>query len=105
VATNPDYHKLYVKSVAEGNTTSDTGIVPGTWAHVAVVRGEDGSLHIYLDGVQDPSGAAATLELDVSTGITFGTGGSLNTIGIDELRVTRAARYSASFTPPTGTYR
>ena len=78
-----------------------------TWHHLAVVRSGT-ALTIYIDGV---SQASSTDSTNFADGRTLSLGGLFTTSYIqdytgylDDVRITRAARYTGAFTPPTSTY-
>jgi hypothetical protein len=98
--------------VAGGYTITSTGTVTqNAWNHVAVVM-NNGTMTIYVNGVQDTSHAQSLLSSTYSTPIfTVGCGpggqygGSLAQYAyIDEVRVSDVAQYTASFTPPTSAF-
>lgn len=82
----------------------------GLWHHIAVSRAS-GTLRMFIDGVQ-PSGGS------VANAINYGVSGLYLSIGyqrqgsarypfrgqIDEVRITKAGRYTANFTPPSGPF-
>ena len=74
----------------------------GAWHHVAVTRKSDGTVTIWVDGVADGTGSNTA---SVGTGgIMIGnqTGLSRYWTGyIDDIRITRYARYTSNFTPQT----
>jgi len=84
--------------------TSSISVPLNTWAHIAVCR-SSGVTKIFINGVEGASGADTNnwgqngiyIGVDVST--TYMTG------YIDDLRITRYARYTANFTPPTASFR
>ena len=76
----------------------------GQWYHVAVVREADFRIRLFVDGVQlnqstalDVWSQSAALSGRLFVGYPARTGNFF----IDEFRVTKRARYSANFTPPT----
>ncbi|MBA2412834.1 MAG: hypothetical protein H0V63_08415, partial [Burkholderiaceae bacterium] len=92
-----------------GASTDSTGDVVAntTWYHTAWCRSGD-SLYAWLGGVQVGTTQTLTGSIqDTSDNITIGASNSTTnkyggrTAGI---RVTKAARYTASFTPPTLPY-
>lgn len=87
-------------TLSAGTTTLNT------WHHVAVVR-KSGVIKTYLDGVFVASVTAAPYNRSV----VMHVGRSLTSYSdnqfqgyIDELRITKFARYSANFTPPTSAF-
>lgn len=79
-----------------------------TWHHVAWVR-ESGTVYIFFDGVSqsvsDASGGVGSYDFSSERTVVVGRAGALDFDGnIDSLRVTKAARYTANFTPPSGAF-
>ena len=80
-----------------------TSVTINTWHHVAISRNGT-SLKVFLDGVQDGS---TTNSDNIALNSTLLNIGRLpNNSGflvgyIDDLRITKAARYTTNFTPPT----
>lgn len=86
--------------------TSVSSIVYGSWVHLAVVRSGN-TLMLFVNGVIESSTSVA--------GVVYSGVGSLFAIGlsqdaglntcfngyIDDLRITRACRWTSNFTPPT----
>ena len=76
------------------------------WVHLAVVRSGT-TITLYVDGVSAGTSASQTATLvGTSNSWWIGTAGDLASTGyfngyISDLRVTRAARYTTTFTPPT----
>lgn len=89
--------------------TGTTTISAGTWYHVAVCR-SGSSTKLFVNGVQDGSTYTDTNSylngsfrpLIASNGFTVGT--AIANAYIDDLRVTRFARYTANFQPPLYQY-
>lgn len=96
----------YDHSTSALAVTGSTTISTDTWYHVAVTR-VGTSLKLWLNGVEDGSAT-------ISSGLTFdwtptsgacvgsdwpGSGGYFSGY-IDDLRITRAARYTVAFSPP-----
>lgn len=92
----------WAETSANASTVAGT-IVANTWYHVAMVV-KSGKLTVYVNGV-----AGSTTATRNANSLTSGRAfiaqtqeGGNNYIGyIDELRVTKAARYAANFAPPT----
>jgi hypothetical protein len=89
--------------------TSSIVVSLGTWTHVAWVR-SNGVAAVYVNGVSGVSTANTSNITD--TGLTIGTpndyrdGTSTYHYNgyIDDLRITKYARYTADFTPPTAAF-
>jgi hypothetical protein len=76
----------------------------GTWYHVALTRAS-GSSRLFVNGTQ--VGSTATGDTNNYASGAFKVGGSSYSGShvmsgyIDDLRITKAARYTTNFTPPT----
>ena len=92
--------KIYTGSlVAEGTTTLSTG----QWYHFAYVR-NSGTSKVYIDGTQDLSYSYSTSVGDVTLKIA-GDNTHYSNFYIEDMRITKGlARYTANFTPPTGSF-
>lgn len=110
LSTQGGTNGLYISFDAAGNylrLTNDTTVYAlsstlnlNQWYHVAVVR-SNGSSKIYVDGV---GGTAVACSLSfVQSGPLIGGTSTANYFQgyIDDLRITKYARYQSSFTPPT----
>jgi hypothetical protein len=93
----------YLNSAAVTVVTSNLGVTLNTWNHVAWCRSA-GTTRMFINGTLDSVTYTDAFSY-TAEGITIGATGY--TIGygnfsgyIDEFRVTKAARYTASFTPP-----
>jgi hypothetical protein len=107
-------HALYIDSpgtsgrvlIAGSETITGVVLTLSTWQHVAVVRSGT-SIKAYVNGTQ--SGTTYTIGAGTSVGAS-----TVNTLcgnaiysahcfhgNVSDIRVTRAARYTGSFTPPT----
>jgi hypothetical protein len=91
--------------------TGTVGSVPiNTWKHVAVVR-NGGTFTVYVDGISVTSSTAVSATSGLYAG-TLNLIGAMNQGGatllfagyMDDLRITRYARYTSNFTPPTQTF-
>ena len=74
-----------------------------TWRHFAISR-QNGVLRAFVDGVQVGTNQTVTQSFYSSNRIVVGAelaSPTYFTGYIDDLRITRAARYTANFTPPT----
>jgi hypothetical protein len=82
-----------------GGFLSATPLVLATWSHVAAVR-VAGVVTLYLNGVPVANGAFTVNETTAFASIGKACdGGTLTTGYIDDLRVTKAARYTVPFYP------
>jgi hypothetical protein len=80
----------------------------GTWYHLAAVR-SSGSINIYLNGTVSSSGALSDSKNLIDGSVNGVYVGSEQTFSanedfdgyIDELRITKKARYTSNFTAPT----
>lgn len=99
---NPMQTKIDVR-VANVSLVSTATYSLNAWHHVAVVR-DAGQVTIFLDGQADASASMSDNLANTTYAPTVGslTGGGLGFVGyIDAVRVTKAARYTANFTPST----
>lgn len=88
---------------------NSTGVIPlNTWTHIAVVRGSDNILQVFINGVKDAttvvfSGIFAPSPTTGTSAYIGGTPSDPSVSGyIDDFRFTKGiARYSKNFTPPT----
>jgi hypothetical protein len=87
------------------NYANATTLIPlNQWNHIAVVRAGGGSNNVtlFVNGIAVATGTSSSAQ---STAQSFFIGGDTNGNGcftgyIDDLRITRAARYFTNFTPP-----
>jgi hypothetical protein len=102
---------FYWYTGSQNSLASSITIAANTWSHIAVVINGSGSnnLKIYVNGVLGATGTFTNISWSSASGgnnIYVGTEESnIATSGwpgyIDELRITRSARYTANFTPST----
>jgi hypothetical protein len=93
------------------NVTSSAGlIVANTWTHIAAVRNGT-NITAYVNGVSAATSTAITTATTLMTGsfgilgCIFNSGYSLYFSGyMSNIRITQVARYTAAFTPPTGSF-
>ena len=82
---------------------TSTSVPLNTWTHIAWVR-VGTAVSCYVNGVSLTPAVTMTGNVGNAGGITIGgnpAGGYLWTGYMDDLRITRMARYTANFTPPT----
>jgi hypothetical protein len=92
-----------------GNTddadTSGTNLRDNAWHHVAVVRESDNSWDLYVDGTSEYSGTGMTGNITGHSDIVIGRRADSDSYYLngylDEIRVSKAARYTSNFTPST----
>ena len=104
--TNAYYWQYYssqlqfgIQNVGGITATSWTPIA-NTWYHLAVVRSGT-SVYQFVNGTQLGSTATSSQNfVDGPTYVGYGGAGYLNGY-IDDLRITKVARYTANFQPPT----
>jgi hypothetical protein len=77
-----------------------------TWYHIAVTRSSSSVISMFIDGVSQSvttSGSNWANNFSATTILAVGAVATALTFNgyIDDFRLTRAARYTASFTPPT----
>jgi hypothetical protein len=90
-------------------TSGTTVITDNTWHHCAIVRSEN-TISLYVDGTVRGSGTDTAVFEGNGGPILVGVSdlnGSLPLTGyISDLRITKGvARYTANFTPPSGSFR
>lgn len=82
------------------------GMTTGTWYHVAVSR-EGSVVRTFVDGVMKGASTGITSDYTYAYPLLIGTetaeGAWLNG-QLDDLRITKAARYTADFTPDTAAF-
>jgi hypothetical protein len=96
---------VYAADTGGGGFVAPQATTANVWQHIAFVR-NNGTLRTYVNGVSTSSQPDFTLNIQCTIGLTVGcdrTGnGAYFYYGyMDELRVSRYARYTANFTPPT----
>ena len=92
-----------------GNTddadTSGTNLRDNAWHHVAVVREGDNSWDLYVDGTSEYSGTGMTGNITGVSDIVIGRRADSDSYYLngylDEIRVSKVARYTSNFTPST----
>ena len=92
-----------------GNTsdsdTSGTNLRDNAWHHVAVVRESDATWDLYVDGTSEYSGTGMTGNITsietVEIGRRVDSSSNYLTGYLDEIRVSKTARYTSNFTAPT----
>ena len=90
-----------------GTTTSGQSVVDNEWHHLAFVR-EGSTLSCYIDGISRGSTSNSTNLTTLAGGSTGGPfhiggysgGGNLDAY-IDEVRISKVARYTTNFDPPS----
>jgi hypothetical protein len=89
------------------NARSGTvAMTPNAWNHVAIVR-RSGTFYSYINGTQDWSDSTSSTSAIQAGGDVLAIGrwpkyaNSPGTYYIDDLRISRFARYVSNFTPPT----
>lgn len=97
-----------IGNLSTGNpTVVDTvNFTTGAWVHFAAVR-YNGTIYLYKNGtsVGTPTSATGTLERPTVTVGAWPSGSSPLNGYIDELRVSKFARYTSNFTAPTGAFQ
>lgn len=89
---------------------SGVAVPAATWTHIAFVRAS-GVGYVFVDGVLDGSSFAMTTDFAVQ-GDNIGFGSSLANSNnprltgsyMDEIRISKVARWTSNFTPPTAPY-
>lgn len=88
--------------------TSSSTVAATTWTFITIVREGTGTnqTKIYIDGTSAATGTVTT-DFVQTNSVYVGadrTGGSAFNGYIDDLRITKFARYTANFTPPTAAF-
>jgi len=101
--TNGTVKMYYFNGAAQSITTTQT-IPTGQWTHLAMVQ-RLGVVYIYINGVLSTSAAYSgtpQAAIDASNKFVMGQANNAAFNGyIDDVRITKAARYLRNFTPPT----
>jgi hypothetical protein len=97
---------LYFETQGGFGIQSSTGISTNTWTHCAVVR-SGSTVTMYINGTSVGSGTSSTTFDSTSDPLLVGIDrGFAQTITgyIDDLRITRYARYTSNFAAPTAAF-
>jgi hypothetical protein len=99
--------KLYVYSNSAFRITTATNISLATWAHFAVVRSGT-TVRIYINGTADANTWTSVTnnfsDGSLVVGVNPNTAAEFFNGYIDDLRVTKFARYTTNFTAPTAAF-
>lgn len=102
--------QAYDFSSAGGRIVQSTTVpVVNTWYHVALVR-SSGTVRLFVNGVLESSGTwAGSVNFNYNNGTRIGhsilDGANGHFTGyIDDLRISKFARYTSTFTPPTAAF-
>jgi hypothetical protein len=89
---------------------SATALTAGAWSHIAIVRSGT-NITFYLNGVSVGTSSALVSSSSLIAGTLSLVGATYSTSAIQffvgymsNLRITQAARYTTTFTPPTGMF-
>jgi hypothetical protein len=98
----------WLGSPASTTAATQTGLNINQWNHIAVVRDNSNNLTVYVNG---SGGTPVARSIDLTdtnclVGAFNGATSSPNAINgyIDDLRISRMARYTANFTAPTAPF-
>jgi len=99
---------VYAAGTGGGGFVAQQATTTNTWQHIAYVR-SNGTLRTYVNGTSTSSQAGFTLNINCTYGLTIGSDKTGNAAYyyygyMDELRVSRYARYTSNFTPPTAAF-
>jgi hypothetical protein len=89
-------------STFQNITESGTSGVLNQWQHIALVQ-NGGTIKLYHNGVEKASGSVAstpTYDFGNQRGFNIGVNSSSFRGYMDDLRISKTARYTAGFTPP-----
>ena len=94
--------RWYYNNGSAQNLTTSATLSTGQWYHLAFVNNA-GSLAIYINGVSSATGSiSGTPQAAAATPLTIGSSNNVVFNGyLDEVRITKYARYTGNFTPPT----
>lgn len=96
--------KLWIGQYGVSNYANSTASVPlNTWTHVAVSRSGT-SVKLFINGVIDGTGSSSATLNGVATpkiGVDPSNSAQKFNGYIDDFRISRFARYTSTFTPPT----
>lgn len=105
-----DYVNMYYQGAGGHILTSTTAIADNTWHHIAITRNSSNRFDLWINGTSEDNytTSGSLLEYDIMMGARL-DGGGPGTVEyvnghIDEVRVSSIARYTSSFTPPTGEF-
>lgn len=106
---NATTHKMeFYAANGTPRLVSGSAVTTGQWYHIAVVR-NGSALVMYINGVSEASTTNTSFADETVNALYIGARAddiaatSVNGF-IDDLRITKAARYTANFTPPTATF-
>jgi hypothetical protein len=105
-----DYVNMYYQGAGGHILTSTTAIADNTWHHIAITRNSSNRFDLWIDRTSEDNHttSGSLLERDIMMGARL-NGGGPGTVEyvnghMDEVRVSSIARYTTSFTPPTGAF-
>ena len=109
--TNANFYLLINSSGVLTGFTSTGGTITlsaGVWTHFALCR-SSGTLRLFVNGVQSGSNYTDSTSINPDSGsssrIGYDSGNAFPLYAyLDDFRVTKAARYTTTFTPPTATF-
>ena len=97
-----------VRYTVDGTDVITTGnyLTSGTWHHIALVRGTNNTTNLYIDGTSRGSYASDTSSFAATNNSRIaGLANGFTPDGhMDELRISKTARYTATFTPTTAAF-
>jgi len=96
-----------IVNVGSTNIMTATAALPlNTWAHLSVVRSSN-TFYVFVDGIQIGSTGSYSGSITCSTGYPS-IGGHTNYTDfkgyLDDIRITKVARYTSNFTAPTAAF-
>ena len=102
----------FYKSPTTGAEVYSTTLTTGVWYHIAVVKESSSTVKIYVDGTLRYTDTSSSGQTDSAANLWFGRGmgiasglwdGTRYDLNgwMDEIRVSKTARYTANFTAPT----
>lgn len=100
--SSSNFYVYVVDTGSAQHSISDVGLITNQgWKHFAIERWA-GTVYVYLSGVLVGSASIGSIELSGSGGLSLNYDTTARLGGhIDDLRITRRARFKGAFTPPT----
>lgn len=108
LSTNTLYFQMYNSGSAVINLLGSTALTTGVWYHVAATR-SGSTVRVFLNGASEVSGTQSAAPSSTgSQNLLIGrdpTNTARDFNGwLDEIRITRMARYTSAFTPPAAAF-
>ena len=98
-----NYYSFWLPTGASAIAQASVSVTLNVWQHLAVVR-SGSTVTLYINGIVVGSGTDSTNFIAAGSPIIIGADGArtlYSTGYIDDLRITKYARYTANFVPPS----